>query len=70
MYVVLSTALFMAEFKDVEREGDGIRIDRVWKYLLLFFRSSGKTKYVLEACNFRNSLCHLAFRSSCCGQDL
>ena len=47
--VVLSTALFMAEFKDAVKEGDGIRVDRVWKYLLLFFRSSGKTKYALEA---------------------
>ena len=47
--MVLSTALFMAEFKDAVREGDGIRVDRVWKYLLLFFRSSGKTKYAPEA---------------------
>ena len=47
--VVLSTGLFMAEFKDAIREGDGIRVDRVWKYLLLYFRSSGKTKYALEA---------------------
>ena len=70
MLVWYCLQLFLAEFKDAVREGDGIRVDRVWKYLLLFFRSSGKTKYVLEACNFRNSLCHLAFRSSCCGQDL
>ena len=47
--VVLSAGLFMAEFRDAVKEGDGNRMDRVWKYLLIFFRSSGKTKYALEA---------------------
>ena len=47
--MVLSAGLFMAEFRDAVKEGDGSRMDRVWKYLLIFFRSSGKTKYALEA---------------------
>ena len=30
--VVLSTALFMAEFKDAVKEGDGIRVDSICSY--------------------------------------
>ena len=47
--VLLSAGLFMAELRDAVKEGDGNRMDRVWKYLLLFFRSTGRTKYALEA---------------------
>ena len=48
---VLSLALFMFEFRDAVKEGDGERVYRVWKYLLLLFRESGRTKYALEALN-------------------
>jgi L1 cell adhesion molecule like protein len=48
---VLSLALFMFEFKDAIKEGDGERVHRVWKYLLLLYRESGRTKYALEALN-------------------
>jgi len=48
---VLSLALFMFEFRDAVKEGDGERVYCVWKYLLLLFRESGRTKYALEALN-------------------
>ena len=48
---VLSLSLFMTEFNDAIKEGDGERVYRVWKYLLLLFRESGRTKYALEALN-------------------
>jgi len=48
---VLSLALFMFEFRDAVKEGDGERVYRVWKYLLLLFHESGRTKYALEALN-------------------
>ncbi len=38
---VLSLALFMFEFNDAIKEGDGERVYRVWKYLVLIFRESG-----------------------------
>ena len=46
---VLSAAMLMYEFDDAVREGDGDRVYRVWKYLLLLFRQHGRTKYALEA---------------------
>ena len=46
---VLSAAMFVYEFDDGVRQGDGDRMYRVWKYLLLLFRQFGRTKYALEA---------------------
>ena len=46
---VLSATMLMFEFDDGVREGDGDRVYRVWKYLLLLFRQFGRTKYALEA---------------------
>lgn len=45
----LAAAMLMYEFDDSVREGDGERVYRVWKYLLLLFRQFGRTKYALEA---------------------
>ncbi len=47
----LSMAMFVFEFDDAIREGDGKRVYRAWKHLLLLYRSSGRTKYALEALN-------------------
>ena len=46
---VLTLGLFYLEYKDAIREGDGTRVLRCWKYLLLFFRASGHTNYTIEA---------------------
>lgn len=48
---VLSMALFVLEFDDAVKEGDGKRVYRIWQYLLLHFRASGRIKYTLEALN-------------------
>ena len=40
-----------AEFDDAIREGDGDRVIRCWKFLLLFFKASNRTNYSLEALN-------------------
>ena len=48
---VLSKALFIFAFDDAIKEGDGDRVYRIWKYLLLIFREDGCTKYALEALN-------------------
>ena len=45
----LSMGLIFLEFKDAVREGDGDRVLRCWKFLFLFFRSSGHTNYTLQA---------------------
>ena len=45
----LSLGLLFLEFKDGIREGDGDRVLRVWKYLLLIFRASGRKNYAIEA---------------------
>ena len=46
---VLSLGLLYLEFSDAIRERDGERIIRCWKYLLLLFKDSGRTKYSIEA---------------------
>ena len=70
--VVLSTGLFMAEFKDAVREGD--EFEWIGSGSICFYTSEVPARQNMPwkhcTCNFRNSHCHLAFRSSCCGQDL
>ena len=46
---VLNDGLLLLEFKDAIREGDGNRIIRCWKMLLLYYRSAGHTNYQKEA---------------------
>lgn len=46
---VLSLGLLYMEFTDAVREGDGGRILRCWRYLLLIFKASNRTNYSVEA---------------------
>ena len=46
---VMSLGLFLSEFNDAIREGDGNRIVCCWRYMLLLFKSSHRTNYALEA---------------------
>ena len=46
---VLTLGLLYLEFVDGIREGDGSRILRCWKYFLVYFKSSGRTNYSIEA---------------------
>ena len=48
---VLNDGLLLLEFRDAIHEGDGPRIMRCWKFLLLYFRFAGHTKYAQEALN-------------------
>jgi len=45
---LMSDCLVVEELSDAIREGDGERVIRVWKFLLLYFRASHRTKYALE----------------------
>ena len=46
---LLTLGLFYFELQDGIREGDGLRVLRCWKYLLLFFRATGHVNYTIEA---------------------
>ena len=46
---VLLLGLMHRNFQDAVKEGDGERVTRMWKHLMLYFRACGKTKYTLEA---------------------
>ena len=48
---VLSLGLIWHEFHDAVKEGDGDRVIRVWKFLLLVFKNSGQKNYSLETLN-------------------
>ena len=45
----LTLGLFLMEFIDAIREGDGLRIVRCWRYFLLLFKTTGRTNYSVEA---------------------
>ena len=47
--LVIGYGLMAGNFHDAWREGDGGRLLRCWKFLLLHFRVGGRTKYTLEA---------------------
>ena len=47
----LTLMLLHEEFKDAIREGDGERVLRVWKFLLIIFKASNKSNYSIEAFN-------------------
>ena len=47
--VLCHYASLVLEFRDAWGEGDGERIFRCWRILLVHFKSSGRTKYSLEA---------------------
>ena len=46
---LLTLGLFLMEFSDAIREGDGERIIRCWKYFLLLFKANNHTNYSIEA---------------------
>lgn len=46
---VLTLGLLLMEFNDGVREGDGNRIIRIWRYLLLLFKANGHVNYSIEA---------------------
>lgn len=46
---VLTLGLIYMEFKDAIREGDGERIIRCWRYLLVIFKVTGRTHYSVDA---------------------
>ena len=48
---VLNDGLLILELRDAIHEGDGPRILRCWKFMLIYFKNAGHHKYALEAFN-------------------
>lgn len=46
---VITLGLFLMEFVDSVREGDGERICRCWSFLLVIFKATGRKNYAIEA---------------------
>ena len=46
---VMNLGLLYMEFCDAVKEGDGDRVIREWKYLLLLYRASKRQNYAIEA---------------------
>ena len=55
---LLILGLLYVEFTDAIHEGDGNRILRCWRFMLLLFRISGRTNYYIEALRM---LCSYSF---------
>ena len=49
MLEVLTMGLLLLEFNDSIYEGDGLRILRCWRFLLLIFKATGRKNYAIEA---------------------
>lgn len=45
----LSLGLLYMEYCDGIREGDGYRILRCWRYMLMLFKAKNRTKYSIQA---------------------
>ncbi len=48
---VTALGLMARNFADATRDGDGPRLVRCWKFLMLHFKADGRTKYAVEAFN-------------------
>ena len=46
---ILNLGLLLMEFIDAIRQGDGHRICRCWRYMMLLFKANGRTNYSVEA---------------------
>ena len=53
---VLNDGLFILKFRDAIHEGDGVRIARCRKVMLLYFFYSKHSKYALEAIHLHAAL--------------
>ncbi len=53
---VLNDGLIFLEFRDAIHEGDGPRIVRCWKFMLLYWHYKGHTKYAYEAVNLISAI--------------
>ena len=53
---VLNDGLLFMELRDAIREGDGPRIIRCWKFMLLYWKHAGHTKYAYEVIELISSI--------------
>ena len=68
---ILSDGLLLLEFKDSIREGDGPRILRSWKALLLYFYESNHYNYTKEAVRMLACYCEcLRYTTHSCSDYL
>lgn len=56
---LLSNGLLLLELKDGIHEGDGNRIIRCWRYMLLIFKTTNRKNYAIEAFNLLMQLEHV-----------
>ena len=53
---ILNDGLLLMELRDAIHEGDGHRIIRCWKFMLLYWKHAGHTKYAHEAIELISSI--------------
>ena len=56
---LLTLAMLWHNFHDASKEGDGDRLIRCWKFLLLVFKASRRKNYSIEALNLLLQVGHL-----------
>ena len=53
---ILNDGLFLLELRDAIHEGDGERLARCWRVMLLYFTYADRSKYALEAVHLQAAL--------------
>ena len=53
---VITLGLIWESFHDATREGDGERLVRIWKFLMLIFKAARRKNYSIEALNLQLQL--------------
>jgi hypothetical protein len=49
---MLTLGMIYSEYSDAIKEGDGLRVMRCWKFLLIIFKAAQRKNYACEAFNF------------------
>ena len=53
---IVKAGLLFKDFQDAIKEGDGARVEYLWKFMMLLFKVAGKTKYGLAAARLHAQL--------------
>ena len=70
---VLNDGLLLLEVRDAIHEGDGPRLLRCWKLMMMYWRHGGHTKYALETLHLLGAIQttqHQELLMNCCGAAL
>ena len=67
---VMTLGLIWENFHDATREGDGERLIRISKFLLLIFKAARRKNYSIKALNLELQINYYSFTSTGCSIEV